>query len=57
MVGFLGMFCAMLAFGGTSSVEAMQADVQTFGRIDAVEAEGAVFPVDRLAGVRRAQRC
>lgn len=46
----MGVFCAMLAFSGTSSVEAMQANVEAFGRIDAVEAERAVFSVDGLIG-------
>jgi hypothetical protein len=57
MACFAGVFCAMLAFSGTSSVEAMQANVKTFGRVDAIEAECAVFSVDGLVGTRRAERC
>jgi hypothetical protein len=54
---FSGVFCTMLTFSGTSSVEAMQANVETFGRVDAIEAECAVFSVDRLVGTRGAERC
>ena len=54
---FSGVLCAMLTFSGTSSVEAMKANVEAFGRVDAIEAECAVFSVDRLVGARRAERC
>jgi hypothetical protein len=35
----------------------MQANVETFGRVDAIEAECAVFSVDRLVGTRGTERC
>lgn len=57
MTCFSGVLCAMLTLSGTSSVEAMQANVETFGRVDAVEAECAVFSVNRLVGTGRVERC
>ena len=37
----------------TAAVEAVEADVEAGGRVDAVEALGAVFAVDGLRGERR----
>jgi hypothetical protein len=54
MLGLLGVLTTMNTLAGASTVEAVQANIKALGLVDVVEAECAVFAVDRVCGCGRA---
>jgi hypothetical protein len=53
VLGLLGVLATMDTLAGASTVEAMQANIETLGLVDVVKAECAVFAVDRVCGCGR----
>jgi hypothetical protein len=50
VLGLLGVLATVDTFAGASTVEAVEANIETLGLIDVVKAECAVFAVDRVCG-------